>query len=134
MEMNKYPCRIKKGCVWRIVDGETIILSDNANKLHTLSDVGGEIWRLADGMITIDGIISKIVDEFETLRTKKQNIALSSFNKKEKQQLSELLGRYVRQSLANEDEVDLICLQCNGQSSEDCVLGDHVEKCRFHFG
>ena len=68
MDMKKYPHRIKKGCVWRVVDGETIILSDNASKLHTLSDVGGEIWRLADGMITIDGIIEKIAEEFEVER------------------------------------------------------------------
>lgn len=68
MDINKYPYRIEKGCVWRVVDGETIILSDNANKLHTLSDVGGEIWRLADGKITIDGIIAKIVEAFEVER------------------------------------------------------------------
>jgi len=79
--MNKYPCRIEKGCVWRVVDGEVIILSDNASKLHTLNEVAGEIWRLADGTMTIDGIISKIVEEFEVDRQTASKDVVEFINK-----------------------------------------------------
>lgn len=65
MDMNKYPCRREKGYIWRVVDGETIILTDNARKLHTLNDVAGEIWKLSDGTMTVDDIISKVIEEFE---------------------------------------------------------------------
>jgi hypothetical protein len=65
MDMNKHPCRTERGYIWRVVGGETIILTDNARKIHTLNDVAGEIWKLSDGTMTVDDIISKVIEEFD---------------------------------------------------------------------
>lgn len=75
----------------------------------------------------------KIVDELESLRTKKQNIALASFSEEEQHQLSQLLSKYVQQCLAQEDDLGLICMKCNGSISDECVLIKHNVKCRFNF-
>jgi predicted transcriptional regulator len=62
---NKYPQRIGNNCIWRTVDNETVILADNAKTLHTLNEVAGEIWRLADGTKSVNDIVSKITAEFD---------------------------------------------------------------------
>lgn len=74
-----------------------------------------------------------IVNEFEKLRTKKQDIALAGFTEKEQRQLSKLLGKYVSQCLTQEKELNLICLKCNGSIGDECALANHNVKCRFQF-
>lgn len=63
--LHTYPYRVEKNCIWRVIDKEIVILSDNAKSFHTLNDVGGEIWKLADGTNSINYIISRITKEFE---------------------------------------------------------------------
>jgi DNA-binding MarR family transcriptional regulator len=75
----------------------------------------------------------KIVDEFEALRESKQNAALAGFTQSEQIQLSELLGRYVRRCLQQENEIDLLCLQCNGSIREECRMNDREDNCRFYY-
>jgi len=75
----------------------------------------------------------RIVDKYELLREKKQNAALSRFSKEEQKQLADLLGKYVRECLQQEEEIDLICLQCNGSIRDKCELNDHRNRCRFYY-
>ncbi|HGY54258.1 MAG TPA: MarR family transcriptional regulator [Caldithrix abyssi] len=75
----------------------------------------------------------RIVEEYENVRELKQNAALSRFTEKEQKQLAELLGKYVRECLQQEQEIDLICLQCNGSIRNECELSEHRDRCRFYY-
>ena len=52
-------------CIWRVVDGETIIIGEDGEWFHVLNEVGTEIWNCADGAMTVEEIILKICREFE---------------------------------------------------------------------
>jgi len=73
----------------------------------------------------------RIVYDYEHLRAKKQNAALNDFSVNEQKQLAKLLGKYVRHCLDQEDEINLICLQCNGTIAKNCKLSNHKDRCRF---
>lgn len=62
---NKYPCRNEQNCVWRMIDGELIILSEEGQWIHELNGVGLEIWNACDGKLTISEIADKIYGEFD---------------------------------------------------------------------
>ena len=51
--------------VWRLIDGEVVILTADGREIHTLNKVGSAIWDLADGTRTIKEIISLICERFE---------------------------------------------------------------------
>lgn len=51
--------------IWRIIDGETIIMSPYGDKLYALNDVGTFIWELLDGSKTIDDIVSNILKDYD---------------------------------------------------------------------
>lgn len=74
----------------------------------------------------------RLVDEFESLRESRQKAALAGFTKSEKKQLSELLSRYVRQCIEQENSFELICLRCNGRFLEQCSAGDKRKNCRYY--
>jgi len=75
----------------------------------------------------------QIVDEYDRLREMKQNAALARFSENEQKQLADLLGKYVRECLQQEEDIDLICLQCNGSIRDKCELSEHRERCRFYY-
>jgi len=51
--------------IWRILDDEAILLSEDGTNLHMLNDVGTFIWKIADGNLTINDIIARLCDEFD---------------------------------------------------------------------
>ena len=55
--------------VWRIIDGEAILMSPYGRRLHALNEVGTFIWELADGSKSIDKIIERICKEYEVERS-----------------------------------------------------------------
>ncbi len=57
--------------IWRVIDGETVIMSPFGDKLYALNDVGTFIWELLDGSKTIDDIVNSILEDYEI----KDNIA-----------------------------------------------------------
>jgi hypothetical protein len=66
--LQKYVDRRDGGYIWREVGGEIIILTRDGEWIHTLNEVGSEIWKLADGKMTVNELISKICEEFEINR------------------------------------------------------------------
>lgn len=64
IEENKFPRRDEQ-CIWRIIDNETIILSNEGTWLHQLNDVGTEIWNMCDGALSLTEIADKICDMFD---------------------------------------------------------------------
>lgn len=51
--------------VWRVIDGEVVILTADGHQIHTLNKVGSAIWEFADGTRNIKEIISLIHERFE---------------------------------------------------------------------
>ncbi len=60
-----------EGYIWRVIDGETIIMSPFGDKLYALNDVGTFIWELLDGSRTINDIVNSILEDYDT----EENIA-----------------------------------------------------------
>lgn len=51
--------------VWRKIEGEIVILTEDGQKIHTLNRVGGAIWEMADGSKNIDEIAKCICERFD---------------------------------------------------------------------
>ncbi len=51
--------------VWRLVDGDVVILTADGREIHTLNNAGSAIWELSDGTRTIGEIISLICERFD---------------------------------------------------------------------
>ncbi|HDN65918.1 MAG TPA: PqqD family protein [Methanosarcinales archaeon] len=64
VSLHSYPAR-SDDLVWRMVDGEVVILTTDGNEVHTLNRVGSEIWDLSDGTKNLEEIASLICERFE---------------------------------------------------------------------
>ena len=53
------------GLVWRIIDGEAFLMTEDGKKVHMINKVGTLIWECADGSIPIERIIDKILKRFD---------------------------------------------------------------------
>lgn len=74
-----------------------------------------------------------LVDKYEKTRLHKQHIALTHFSDKDKQNFLQLLKEYVKNSVAQEKNIELICLQCNGVIGKDCSLMTDEDNCRLYY-
>jgi hypothetical protein len=54
-----------KELVWRNIDGEAFLMTEDGKKVHMLNKVGTLIWQCADGSIPVNGIIDRIIERFE---------------------------------------------------------------------
>ena len=72
-----------------------------------------------------------IVQKFEMLRLKKQEAALKNMSAGDQEKLAELLGRYVRNCINQEESLDLICLQCDDEIAQQCIMNDPQHKCQY---
>jgi hypothetical protein len=51
--------------VWRSIDEEIVILTEDGRKIHTLDKVGGAIWELIDGSKSVKDIAELICERFD---------------------------------------------------------------------
>lgn len=51
--------------VWRVIDGEVVILTADGHEIHTLNKAGSAIWELVGGTRNIKAIISLICERFD---------------------------------------------------------------------
>ena len=51
--------------VWRKIEGEIVILTEDGQMIHTLNNVGSAIWEMADGSKNIDEISQSICERFD---------------------------------------------------------------------
>lgn len=63
--METRPKRLENSCIWRKVDNQIIILSDEGRIIHTLNEVGTAVWPLLDGEHSIETIMKTITEQFE---------------------------------------------------------------------
>ena len=53
------------GLVGRIIDGEAFLMTEDGKKVHMINKVGTLIWDCADGSISIEDIIARILKRFD---------------------------------------------------------------------
>lgn len=51
--------------IWREIDGETFVLSENGKKIITLNKVASFIWQKCDGKRTLEEMHALILDNFD---------------------------------------------------------------------
>ncbi|MDY6865826.1 MAG: PqqD family protein [Halobacteriota archaeon] len=64
VSLESYPVR-SEDLVWRVIEDDIVILTSDGREIHTLNKVGGAIWELADGTISLNDITSKICNRFD---------------------------------------------------------------------
>ena len=51
--------------VWRVIDGEVVVLLPQERALHALTGCGSRVWELIEGETTILEIVDRICAEYE---------------------------------------------------------------------
>jgi len=78
--LTKYIIR-SNNLVWRIIDGEAFLMTEDGKKVHMLNKIGTLIWQYADGSLPIKGIISKILERFDIDEETAKKDSLEFINK-----------------------------------------------------
>ncbi len=60
--MKVKPC---DNAIWRVIDGEVVVLLPDGGMLHALTGCGSRVWELIKEGMTIPEIVEKICDEYE---------------------------------------------------------------------
>ena len=71
----------------------------------------------------------EIVDGFVAISARRQQRTLAQFDMEEKEQLLDLLRRFVHSALEGEEDIEVICLQCIDRDGDNCVLPDPDTRC-----
>jgi hypothetical protein len=72
---NKYLVRNPEA-VFRIIEGEAVILTLHDNKMHILNLTGTKIWELTAQPIDIDEVVIELCNNFEVSRKKARKDAI----------------------------------------------------------
>ena len=73
--------------VWRMLDGEAVMMSEDGSQIHNLNKVASVIWELADEKTTVKQIIEKICEGFDVEWNTAQEDVLEFIQKLVDQQL-----------------------------------------------
>ena len=79
--------------------------------------------------LTEDG--KRVVEAYYRNRREKQARILESFSPAEREGLFEAIRRYIQKCIAFEKNLEVICLQCDGSLSTDCLIKEQVGNCVF---
>ena len=116
----------------RILDISNAATSKNIDRLEALGYVGRSVnasdRRSMEVSLTPAGTM--FVEEFERITAEKQKPLMAAFTEEEKTLLLGLLRRVIRHTLADEQNCDLICLQCGGRCGSECSVEDLAGICR----
>ena len=68
--MDSTPTRVKRSAdaVWRVIDGEVVILFPQESALHALTGCGSRIWQLLEEETTVPDVVSSICEEYDVER------------------------------------------------------------------
>ena len=83
--------------------------------------------------ISLSGKGRALMQSYESVFFEKQSKALKKFSEEDKDQLLNLLSKYVLNILQQEKDIDLICMLCKESFINGCNLGKNINKCRFYF-
>ncbi|MBC8214512.1 MAG: MarR family transcriptional regulator [Candidatus Marinimicrobia bacterium] len=82
--------------------------------------------------ITILSKGKRIVEKYQDVKESYQNSTLLAFSDDEKKLFTQLIRKYIRNSIHPEENLDLICLLCNGTCGEECVIKSCKGLCSRH--
>jgi len=112
----------------KLLDISSAAVSKNIDRLEQLSLVARqtkpEDRRSLEIILLEDGL--EVLQEFDRILGEKQEHLMDQFSRQEKEDLLDLMKRVIRFTLAEEQDTDLICLQCGGKCGDSCV----IESCK----
>jgi hypothetical protein len=73
--------------VWRVIDGEVVVLIPQEQSLHALTGCGGRIWELIERDTTVLEIIEQICAEYEVESQKAREEIIEYINELERKKL-----------------------------------------------
>ena len=67
MTTSNHVIKVKRNddAVWRVIDGDVVLLIPEEATLHALTGCGSRVWELVEGETTILDIVEQICDEYE---------------------------------------------------------------------
>lgn len=83
--------------------------------------------RTAKVSITQEG--QKIVENYNDLKIEKQVEVFKKFSKKDKEKFTNYLKSFVQNTLHEDMDTDILCLQCNGSCGENCIVKETKGTC-----
>jgi DNA-binding MarR family transcriptional regulator len=115
----------------RILDISTAATSKNIDRLEHLGFVVRQAHAGDRRSLEVKLLdeCRQIVDEISDVTTKKLKPLMAQFSREEKIQLLDYLQRIVKFTLADENNTELICLQCGGKCGDNCVVESSLGVC-----
>lgn len=108
----------------KLLDISNAATSKNIDRLEQLGLVARqakpEDRRSFEIVLLDDG--REIVREYERILDFKQQHVIDQFTQEEKTALLDMIRRIIRFTLAEEQDTDVICLQCGGNCGDSCVI------------
>ncbi|OGO31819.1 MAG: hypothetical protein A2Z29_08445 [Chloroflexi bacterium RBG_16_56_11] len=80
-----------EGAVWRLIDGEVVVLSPVDISIHALTGCGGRVWELIMEEATVSEIIDAICDEYDVEPQRAQREITEFVNKLAAMKLVEMV-------------------------------------------
>ena len=63
--MDSMRIRRSDDAVWRVIDGEVVLLIPEEATIHALTGCGSRIWELIEGETTVNAIVDRICAEYD---------------------------------------------------------------------
>lgn len=115
----------------RLLDISNAAVSKNIDRLEQLSLLAKRInpgdRRSLELVLLEDG--RKALGRFDAILTEKQKHLMGQFSTEEKELLIDLLRRVITFTLSEEQNTELICLQCGGNCGDYCVVESTLGPC-----
>ena len=83
--------------------------------------------RSAKISITQEG--QDVVEKYHHLKLNKQAEIFTFYTEQEKEKFSNYLRSFIHNTLDENENTDLLCLQCNGSCGDDCIVRDKKGTC-----
>jgi len=112
----------------RLLDISSAAVSKNIDRLEHVGlaarQAKPEDRRSLEIILLEDGLA--ILREFDRILGEKQKHLMDQFSRREKEDLLNLVKRVIIFTLAEEQDTEVICLQCGGNCGDSCV----IESCK----
>jgi len=71
----------------------------------------------------------QIIQQHDEISGRKLSKLMDHFSVKEKMTLLDYLKRIIRFTIADEQDIDMVCFQCNGECGDECVVSELEGTC-----
>ncbi|MEN8006366.1 MAG: MarR family transcriptional regulator [Candidatus Krumholzibacteriota bacterium] len=108
----------------RLLDISNAAISKNIDRLEQLGLVARQTKpddrRSLDLVLLNEGYV--ILDEYDRILGDKQKHLMEQFSGREKKALLDMVKKVITFTLAEEQDTEVICLQCGGNCGDSCVI------------